>query len=74
MMTLGTRKSTIWRSWGRRKLNIDLTDKVFQLNDIEPVTTVSPRIQVGDLGSSEPDAQITRIADIILLHRAQRLQ
>jgi hypothetical protein len=73
MTTLSPRKSIVWKSWGRRKLKIDLTEKISPLRSIGPIVTVSPRIPVEDLGSNEPNAQTTRIADIILLHRAQRL-
>lgn len=73
-MTLGTRKSIVWKSWRRRKLEIDLTYKVFQMKGAEPIKTVSLSTPFESYGSNEPNSQTTSIANIMLLHRAQRLQ
>ena len=73
-MTFGTRKSIVWKSWRRRKLDIDLTYKVFQMKGAELIRTVSSSTPFESYGSNESNSQITSIVNIMLLNRAQRLQ
>ena len=73
-MTIGIRRDIVWKSWRKRKLKIDLTYRVFQMKGTESIRAISPSTPFDNYGSNEPNLQITSIVNIMLLHRAQRMQ
>jgi hypothetical protein len=74
MMKLDIRRSVIQKSCGRQKLEIDLAKRAFPLSRIEPTVRALSRNPHEELGGSRSNAQIIRTADVMLLHRTQRLQ
>jgi hypothetical protein len=62
------------KSWGRGKLAVNVTEKAFPIGATRSTIVIAAYTPQEITGKAQASAQISGIADMILLRRAQMLQ